>query len=68
MPFKVIREIYGPLRQRDKSTNKNSGKFTSTTLQAHALFDADAARSYPAFSLEGLSASRFCGQCRKFER
>src|SRR3954467_183262 len=44
------------------------GKIASTGAQAHALFDADAAQSYPAFSLKGLCTSRSYGQCRESER
>jgi hypothetical protein len=51
-----------------RNAYKDSRKITSTMLRAHALFDADAARSYPAFSLKGLCASRFCGQCGESER
>jgi hypothetical protein len=50
------------------SAYKFSTKNTSTGARAHALFDADAARSYPAFSLKGLCASRSCGKCGESER
>ncbi|CAG9256385.1 hypothetical protein PUN4_270032 [Paraburkholderia unamae] len=36
---------------------KANENFASTISRDHALFDADASRSYPAFSLQGLRSN-----------